>query len=74
MVTRLQDLCLQKDISLTSLADHCGIDIKRLQAIYLGRWTPSPIQRENIAHALNTPCDNIAWQHRNSVEHFYGPF
>ena len=74
MSISLHELCSKKGVSLLSLAERCGMDLKRLQAIYLGRWTPSPIQRKNIAHALETPSDDIAWQHRNSVEHFYGPF
>jgi hypothetical protein len=49
------------------------MDLKRLQAIYLGRWTPNANQREKIAEVLNTPIGDIAWQHVTPVEHFYGP-
>ena len=68
----VQKLCHKKSVSLLSLADRCGIALKRLQAIYQGQWTPSPQEREAIARALDTPSDDIAWEHTTSVEHFYG--
>ena len=73
MSISLQLLCQQKGVSLLSLAERTGIDLKRLQAIFLGRWTPSANQREKIAQTLNTPREEIAWQHNTQVEHFYGP-
>ncbi|MCA9120457.1 MAG: helix-turn-helix transcriptional regulator [Planctomycetaceae bacterium] len=73
MPTSIQELCRQKGVSLPSLAERSGVDLTRLQAIYLGRWTPSANQRAKIAQALDTPKDDIAWQHSTPVEHFYGP-
>jgi len=69
----VQKLCNKKSVSLLSLADRCGIPLKRLLAIYHGQWTPSPQEREAIARALDTPSGDIAWEHTTSVEHFYGP-
>ncbi len=66
-------LCKQKGISLLSLAERSGLDLKRLQSIYLGQWTPSPNEREKIAQALGTSSDEIAWEHSTPIEHFYGP-
>jgi transcriptional regulator with XRE-family HTH domain len=73
MSISVQNLCNQKKVSLLSLAQRSGMDSKRLQAIYLGRWTPNANQREKIAEVLNTPIGDIAWQHVTPVEHFYGP-
>ncbi len=73
MSISVQNLCNQKKVSLLSLAQRSGMDFKRLQAIYLGRWTPSAIQRAKIAQTLDTLKDDIAWQHSTPVEHFYGP-
>ena len=73
MSFNVQELSQRKGVSLLSLVERSGMDFKRLQAIYLGRWTPNPTQREIIAQALDTPSDDIAWQHRTPVEHFYGP-
>lgn len=69
----VQNLCKQKEVSLLSLAERSGLDLKRLQSIYLGQWTPSPNEREQIAQALGTSSDEIAWDHSTPVEHFYGP-
>ncbi len=73
MSTSIQKLCKQKGISLLSLAERSGLDLKRLQIIYRGQWTPSPSEREKIALALGTSSDEIAWQHSTPIEHFYGP-
>jgi len=73
MLFSIQELCKQKGVSLLNLIERSGIDRERIQSIYLGRWTPNPTQRENIAQALDTPSADIAWQHSTPVEHFYGP-
>lgn len=73
MPISIHNLCQQRGVSLLSLAERSGVDLKRLQAIYLGRWTPSASQRAKIAQALDTPKDDIAWQHSTPVENFYGP-
>ena len=73
MSISVQNLCKQKGVSLLSLAEQSRLDVNRLQAIYLGRWTPSPNERERIAQALDTPSDDIAWEHSTPIEHFYGP-
>ena len=73
MSISVEMLCEQKGISLLSLAERSGLDIKRLQSIYLGQWTPSPNEREKIAQALDTSSVEIAWEHSTPIEHFYGP-
>ena len=73
MSISVQNLCKLRGISLLSLAERSGLDLKRLQTIYRGQWTPSPNEREKIAQALGTPNNEIAWEHTTSVEHCYGP-
>jgi len=73
MSISVEKLCKQKGISLLSLAERSGLDLKRLQTIYRGQWTPSPSEREKIAQALGTSSDDIAWEHSTPIEHFYGP-
>ena len=73
MATSVQKLCKDKGISLLSLAERSALDLKRLESIYLGRWTPSPNERERIAQALGTSSNEIAWEHSTPIEHFYGP-
>ena len=73
MSISVQKLCEQEGVSLLSLAEVSGLDLKRLQIIYCGQWTPSPNEREKIAQALGTSSDEIAWQHTTPIEHFHGP-
>ena len=48
MAISVHDLCKERGISLLELAEQTGLDLKRVQAIYWGRWTPSPQEREVI--------------------------
>ncbi len=72
MAANVHDLCRQKQLSLLELADRTGLDLKRVQSIFLGRWTPSPAERQKIADALETPADEIAWGHATPIQHIYG--
>ncbi len=72
MAANVHDLCRQKQMSLLELADRTGLDLKRVQSIFLGRWTPSPAERQKIADALETPADDIAWGHATPIQHIYG--
>ena len=72
MALNVQDQCKEKGLSLLELADKTGLDMKRLQAIYLGRWTPSPAEREKIAAALEISVDEISWGHETPIQHIYG--
>jgi hypothetical protein len=38
----------------------------------LGRWTPSPAERDNIAAAFGLTRDQIAWGHKTPIQHIYG--
>ena len=72
MASSVHDLCQQRKISLLELAERSGLDLTRVQAIYLGRWTPSPAEREKIATALAAETDEIAWGHKTPIQHIYG--
>ena len=49
-----------------------GLDEQRVLAIVLGRWTPSPRERDTIAAAFGVARDQIAWGHKIPVQHLYG--
>ena len=72
MAKNLQDLCKEKSISLLELADRSGLDLPKLRAIFLNRWTPSPTEREKISAAIDVPKDDIAWGHGTPIQHIYG--
>jgi len=72
MIASVADLCEQQKISATDLAGRTGLDDTRIAAIILGRWTPSPAERQKIAAAFNLSADQIAWGHKTPVQHLYG--
>ena len=42
-------LCIEHGIDARKLAELSGVDEQRVMAIVLGRWTPSPNERDAIA-------------------------
>ena len=72
MATSVHDLCVEREITLEQLSERSGLDLSRVQAIYLGRWTPSPDERQRIAEVLGVEKDAIAWGHTTPIQHIYG--
>ena len=72
MATNVHDLCVQGDITLEQLAEQSGLELTRVQAIYLGRWTPSPAERQKIAAAFGLEIDDVTWGHKTPIQHIYG--
>lgn len=68
----IQEICRRRGVSLLELADRSGLDLPKVRAIFLGRWTPSPQERTKIAAALELPVDAIAWGHNTPIQHIYG--
>jgi hypothetical protein len=65
-------LCAERGIDARQLAGHAGVDEQRVVAIVLGRWTPSPQERDRIAAAFGLTRDRIVWGHTTPVQHLYG--
>lgn len=72
MAVSVWDLCEQQKISVAQLVEKTGLDDNRVTAIILGRWTPSPSERQKIAAAFNLTVDAVAWGHKTPVQHLYG--
>jgi transcriptional regulator with XRE-family HTH domain len=70
--TSVADLCKQKDISFDQLVERSGLERTRVMAIYMGRWTPSPGERDRLAAALDVTKDQITWGHKTPIQHIYG--
>ncbi len=62
----------ERDISAEQLVADSALDAKVVEAIVAGRYTPSPLQRQRIADALNVEVSEIAWGHKTAVEPMYG--
>ncbi len=72
MPVSVHDRCHQQGISLLELAEKANLELERVQAIYLGRWTPSPAERQKIAEVLDISKEEIAWGHETPIQHIYG--
>jgi hypothetical protein len=66
------DLCRDSNIDVAELARRCGLDEGRVTAIALGRWTPSPAERQKIAAVFRVAADQIASGHSTPIQHLYG--
>jgi transcriptional regulator with XRE-family HTH domain len=72
MVKSVADLCRDRNITVAELAQRSGLEDGRVLAIALGRWTPSPAERQKVAAALGVAIDEIAWGHKTPIQHLYG--
>jgi len=50
-------------MTINHLADRSGLPLDRVEAIVVGRWTPSPQERSRISEVFDTPVDQISWGH-----------
>ena len=68
----VDQLCQEQQINVAQLAEKSGLDEQRVLAIVLGRWTPSPAERDRIAAAFGLTRDQITWGHKTPIQHIYG--
>ena len=66
------ELCRQHQISMTELTDRSGMESSRVLAIVMGRWTPSPVERQKIAAVFDVSAEEISWGHKTPIQHLYG--
>jgi transcriptional regulator with XRE-family HTH domain len=65
-------LCLEHGLDYKQLAEKANLDEQRVLAIVLGRWTPSPQERDRIATVFGLTRDQITWGHKTPIQHIYG--
>ena len=68
----VDQLCVDHGIDARQLAERSSVDEQRVLAILLGRWTPSPQERDAIAAVFGVSRDQIAWGHKTPIQHIYG--
>ena len=68
----VSDLCEEQKIDIKELAEKAGLEEGRVLAIALGRWTPSPAERDKVAAAFGLTREQIAWGHKTPIQHIYG--
>jgi len=62
----------ERGMSLDELVSASGLDAKVVKAIVTGNYTPSPVQRQRLALALDVPVSEISWDHAVEVQHLRG--
>jgi hypothetical protein len=65
-------LCREHGIDAKQLAEKSGLDEQRIFAIVLGRWTPSPAERDRVAAVFGLTREQIVWGHATPIQHIYG--
>lgn len=68
----VNDLCREHQIDVRQLAERAGLEETRVLAIVLGRWLPSPEERDKVAAVFGLQRGAIAWGHVTPVQHIYG--
>jgi cyanate lyase len=68
----VDELCRKQQIDYKELAARAGLDEQRVLAIVLGRWTPSPLERDKVASVFGLTRDQITWGHKTPIQHIYG--
>jgi transcriptional regulator with XRE-family HTH domain len=71
-IKRIDELCAEHHLDHKQLAEKAGLDEQRVLAIVLGRWTPSPAERDRIAAVFGLTRDQIVWGHTTPIQHIYG--
>jgi hypothetical protein len=71
-IKSVEELCLQHGLDYKALAARAGLDEQRTLAIVLGRWTPSPTERDKVAAVFGVGRDHISWGHKVPIQHIYG--
>ncbi len=66
------ELCREQGLTPAQLAERSGLDEQRVLAIVLGRWTPSPAERDRIAGVFGLTREQIVWGHKTPIQHIYG--
>lgn len=72
----VEHLIEETGLTREELAQRAGMSSQRVDAIILGRWTPSPAERRRIAAAFEVTVEQINWGHtvnpRNIRYHRFG--
>ena len=66
------EVITEQGLSIDQLVEKSGLEESIVTAIVTGCWTPSPKQRQQIAHALEKQVDQIVWGHKTPVQHIWG--
>lgn len=76
MMKTIDILFDESQLTIEDIAERARLTPERVEAIAVGRWTPSPNERQRIASAFGVPVEEISWGHtmdpRNIRYHRFG--
>jgi len=72
MTTSVAELCHKHQLDVAELTERSGLEETRVLAIVMGRWTPSPQERQRIADVFELAVGDITWGHKTPIQHIYG--
>ena len=53
----------ENDLTVEDIAEATRLPTERVEAIAMGRWLPSPSEREKMAEAFGVAVSDISWGH-----------
>jgi transcriptional regulator with XRE-family HTH domain len=53
----------EANLTVEDVAEQSKLTAERVEAIAMGRWTPSPSERQRIASVFGVSVENISWGH-----------
>lgn len=53
----------EAELTVEDVAEQANMPFERVQAIALGRWTPSPRERAKIAEVIGVTTADVSWGH-----------
>jgi ribosome-binding protein aMBF1 (putative translation factor) len=59
----VEHLLEQSGLAIEDLAERAGLELRRVEAIATGRWTPAPDERRKIAAVFAVPVEEVSWGH-----------
>lgn len=62
-VSTVDVLLAESGLTIEDLAERAGLAVDRTTAIAMGRWTPSPSERQHIAAAFGIDVASVSWGH-----------
>ncbi len=62
-VTTVDLLFEETGFTVEDVAELANLQPERIEAIAVGRWTPSPAERKKVAEAFGVTVDDVSWGH-----------
>lgn len=62
-MSTVDQLFEQASLTVEDVAERTKLTVERVEAIAMGRWTPSPSERQKLAAVFDVPVEEVSWGH-----------